>query len=219
MYSYNALSGAVRTPASLPVIAVLVFGVTVQCAQAQESPRTPRIGILSPYSAEGSTFEDDVMRGLIDLGYVEGQSIDFEVVFANGRTDQLSALASELVRKDVDLIVTTTAPGVRAAKQATSVVPIIVGGVDDAVEQGFVDSLGEPGGNITGTSIHRRAARSNRRRGIGECRAPRGSAPGYPGLSLGAAGPQRAGRCFFGYGPHGGGRAQRAAEPDDHIRD
>ena len=142
-----------RTRATSPVaVASLMLGLTIQCAPAQEVPRTPRVGILSPYAADGSSFQDDVKRGLIDLGYVEGESIKFESIFADGRTDQLSALASELVQRKVDVIVTTTAPAVRAATQATAVIPIVIGGVDDAVEQGFVASLAKPGGNTTGTS-------------------------------------------------------------------
>jgi putative ABC transport system substrate-binding protein len=130
----------------------LMLGLWVEGASAQEIPLLPRVGILSPYAAEVSSFEDDVKRGLTELGYVEGQSIAFETVFADGRTDYLPALASGLVERKVDIIVTTTAPAVRAAKQATSEIPIVIGGVDDAVEQGFAASLAEPGGNLTGTS-------------------------------------------------------------------
>ena len=132
-------------------MALLTLGL-VQFALAQESPPLPLIGILSPYAPDESSFQDDVKRGLIDLGYVEGESLEFESIFADGRTDQLPALASELVQRRVDVIVTTTAPAVRAAKQATTVIPIVIGGVDDAVKQGFVASLAKPGGNATGTS-------------------------------------------------------------------
>jgi putative tryptophan/tyrosine transport system substrate-binding protein len=128
------------------------LALSLEYASAQESPRMPRVGILSPYAADGSPFQDEVKRGLMDLGYTEGESIEFESIFADGRTDQLSALAFELVQRKVDVIVTTTAPAVRAAKQATAVIPIVIGGVDDAVEQGFVASFAKPGGNVTGTS-------------------------------------------------------------------
>ena len=139
-------------PAMTSVIVTATLGLTNASAPAQESSRLPRVGILSPYAADVSSFEDDVKAGLADLGYVERQSIVFETVFADGRTDHLPALASELIKRKVDIIVTTTAPAVRAAKLATSVIPVVIGGVDDAVEQGFVASLAEPGGNITGTS-------------------------------------------------------------------
>jgi len=102
--------------------------------------------------ASGSSFQDDVKRGLTDLGYTEGVTIAYETRFADGWTDRLPALAAEVVQRKVDVIVTTTAPAVRAAMQATTTVPIVVGGVDDAVEQGFVASLAKPGGNVTGTS-------------------------------------------------------------------
>lgn len=130
----------------------LMLGLPTEKAAAQESSRLPRVGILSPYAAEVSSFEDDVKSGLMELGYVEGQSIEFEIVFADGRTDQLSALASLLVGRDVNVIVTTTAPAVHAVKQAAAAIPIVIGGVDDAVAQGFIASLAKPGGNVTGTS-------------------------------------------------------------------
>src|SRR5687768_14913030 len=144
-------NGLFHTAITFAIVA-LALGTQAGKASAQESFRLPRVGILSPYAAEASSFEDDVKRGLTDLGYVEGQSIEFETIFAEGRTDQLPALATELIERKVEIIVTTTAPAVHAAKQATSLIPIVIGGVDDAVEQGFVTSLARPGGNITGTS-------------------------------------------------------------------
>jgi putative ABC transport system substrate-binding protein len=112
----------------------------------------PRIGILSPYAVSGSSFQDDVKRGLVELGYVEGATINYDVRFADGRTDRLPILANDLVHLNVDVVVTTTTPAVRAATEATTAIPIVMGGVDDAVEQGFVASLAKPGGNVTGTS-------------------------------------------------------------------
>jgi putative ABC transport system substrate-binding protein len=111
-----------------------------------------RIGVLSPYAASGSSFQDDVKRGLVDLGYVEGATVSYETRFADGRTDRLPVLANDLVQRKVDVIVTTTAPAVRAAMGATTAIPIVMAGVDDAVEQGFAASLAKPGGNITGAS-------------------------------------------------------------------
>jgi putative ABC transport system substrate-binding protein len=112
----------------------------------------PRIGVLSPYAVSGSSFQDDVKRGLADLGYVEGATVNYESRFADGRTDRLPILANDLVQLKADVIVTTTAPAVRAATEATTAIPIVMGGVDDAVEQGFVASLAKPGGNVTGAS-------------------------------------------------------------------
>jgi ABC-type uncharacterized transport system substrate-binding protein len=112
----------------------------------------PRVGVLSPYVISGSSFQADVKRGLADLGYVEGATVTYETRFADGRTDRLPVLADDLVQLKADVIVTTTAPAVRAAMEATTAIPIVMGGVDDAVEQGFVASLAKPGGNVTGAS-------------------------------------------------------------------
>ncbi len=131
---------------------LLLLALNAQAALAQQASRIPRIGILSPYAVSASSFHDDVKRGLTDLGYVERTTVVYETRFADGRTDRLPALAAELVHLKVDVIVTTTAPAVRAAMQATTAIPIVMGGVDDAVEQGFVASLAKPGGNVTGTS-------------------------------------------------------------------
>lgn len=133
-------------------IALLIIGLIIQNAFAQKAANTPRIGVLSPYAPVGSSFEEDVERGLIDLGYVEGRSIAFDVVFAEGRTDKLPELVSELVQRKVDVIITTTGPALRAAKEVATAIPIVVAGVDDAVEQGFVASLAKPGGHVTGIS-------------------------------------------------------------------
>jgi putative ABC transport system substrate-binding protein len=131
---------------------LLALDPAVRGANAQQAPHVPRIGILSPYAITGSSFQDDVKRGLADLGYVEGVRATYEAKFADGRTDRLPSLANDLVQLKVDVIVTTTAPAVRAAMQATRTIPIVIGGVDDAVEQGFVATFPKPGGNVTGIS-------------------------------------------------------------------
>src|SRR5689334_10758036 len=127
-------------------VALLALDLTVRGAHV------PRVGVLSPYAVSGSSFQDDVKRGLADLGYVEGATVSYETRFADGRTDRLPVLANDLVQLKLDVVVTTTAPAVRAAIEATTVIPIVMAGVDDAVEQGFVSSLAKPGGNITGAS-------------------------------------------------------------------
>jgi putative tryptophan/tyrosine transport system substrate-binding protein len=133
-------------------VTLLAFTLAVRGAHAQQTSHVPRIGILSPYAVSGSSFQDDLKRGLAERGYVEGATVTYETKFANGRTDWLPSLANDLMQLKMDVIVTTTAPAVRAAMQATSTIPIVIGGVDDAVEQGFVTSLPKPGGNVTGTS-------------------------------------------------------------------
>jgi putative tryptophan/tyrosine transport system substrate-binding protein len=131
---------------------VFVSHLVAQAALAQQASRVPRVGILSPYGPSESLFQDDIKGGLKDLGYLEGRTIEYETRFAEGKTERLAALAADLVRRRVDIIITTTAPAVRAAMQTTTTIPIVIGGVDDAVEQGFVASLARPGGNVTGTS-------------------------------------------------------------------
>jgi putative tryptophan/tyrosine transport system substrate-binding protein len=118
-------------------------------ADAQQLGRIPRVGVLSP---SADSFLSALRQGLRELGYIEGRNISMEYRSAEGRAERLPELAAELVRLKVDVIVTITPPGVRAAKQATSTIPIVMGAVDDAVEQGFVASLARPGGNITGAS-------------------------------------------------------------------
>jgi len=147
--TFRAVSRAVSRVA---VVASLFVTLIAPAALPQQTSRVPRVGILSPYTASGSSFQNDVKRGLNELGHREGKTIEFESRFADGRTDQLPRLATELVQLKPDVIVTTTAPAVRAAKQVTSTVPIVMGEVDDAVEQGFITSLARPGGNVTGTS-------------------------------------------------------------------
>jgi putative tryptophan/tyrosine transport system substrate-binding protein len=123
-------------------------------AQAQQAGQVSRIGFLF-YGGAGPSPELDAFRqGLRDLGYIEGQNITIEYRFANGRVGRLPELAGELVRLNLDVIVTPGTPASMAAKKATSTVPIIFAGVADAVGTGLVASLARPGGNITGlTSI------------------------------------------------------------------
>ena len=118
----------------------------------QRSAKPPRIGILSPFNASSDAFRVAVQQRLQELGYTEGRNLVIEYRASNDIADRLQPLAAELVSVRVDAIVTTTAAGVQAAKQATATIPIIMAGVDDAVGQGFVTNLAKPGGNITGTT-------------------------------------------------------------------
>jgi putative ABC transport system substrate-binding protein len=117
-----------------------------------QSAKTARVGILLPSDDSTTIFLPAFRQGLRALGYVEGRTVSLEVRSANGRTDRLPGLARELVRMNVDVLVTITPPGVRSAREATSMIPIVVGAVDDAVDQGFIASLAHPGGNVTGVS-------------------------------------------------------------------
>ncbi len=91
--------------------------------------------------------------GLRDLGYVEGKSIALEERNSEGRNERLSDLASELVRLNVNIIVTWGTPATLAAKQATTTIPIVIAGVGDPVRSGLVSSLAHPGGNVTGLTV------------------------------------------------------------------
>jgi putative ABC transport system substrate-binding protein len=119
-------------------------------AEAQQAGKIARIGFLSLSSGPNPNM--DIFRGLRDLGWVEGQNLAVEYRWAAGREDQLPALATELVRLKVDVIVTSTTPAAQAAKQATTTIPIVMTFVADPVGSGLVVSLARPGGNITGMS-------------------------------------------------------------------
>jgi putative ABC transport system substrate-binding protein len=124
-------------------------------AEAQPVGKLPRVGLLSPGSSSDPLVQpylDVFRRGLRDLGYVEGQSIIIEYRWAEGQYERLPDLATELVRLKVDVIV-AVAVAVRAAKQATQTIPIVMASADDPVATGLVASLARPGGNITGLSI------------------------------------------------------------------
>jgi ABC-type uncharacterized transport system substrate-binding protein len=121
--------------------------------QAQQPTKVPRIGSL--YAGDPSTQSARIeafRQGLRDLGYVEGKNIVIERRYAEGKYDRLPALVAELVRLKVDVIVTGGGPATRAAKEATSTIPIVMANDADPVATGIVASLARPGGNITGLS-------------------------------------------------------------------
>jgi ABC-type uncharacterized transport system substrate-binding protein len=112
-----------------------------------------RIGFLGATSIAGYKSRVDAVRaGLRDLGYVEGKNLVIEFRWADGVYDRLPNLAAELVRLKVDVIVTGGTPGTRAAKQATTTIPIVMAVSGDAVATGLIAGLARPGGNITGTT-------------------------------------------------------------------
>ena len=121
-------------------------------AHAQQPAKVARIGFLGLASASGYVSEvEAVQAGLRDLGYVEGKNIVIEFRWAEGKYERLPELAAELVRLKVDVIVTHGFPGPRAAKQATTTIPIVIADAGDPVASGLVASLARPGGNITGS--------------------------------------------------------------------
>jgi putative ABC transport system substrate-binding protein len=125
-------------------------------AEAQQPKKVYRIGILHSESDSNPNSEHNVAtlrQRLRELGYFEGQNVHFEYRWAEGKRDRLAELAADLLRHNVDVLVTTGTPAVRVAKQATRSVPIVMAQVGDAVENGIVASLARPGGNITGVSF------------------------------------------------------------------
>jgi ABC-type uncharacterized transport system substrate-binding protein len=122
-------------------------------AEAQQSAKVPRIGYLTGATLDGQSARIESFRqGLRELGYVEGKNIVIEYRYAEEKRDRLSALAAELVRLKVDVIVTGGGGITRAAKEATNTIPIVMAQDSDPVANGFVASLARPGGNITGLS-------------------------------------------------------------------
>jgi ABC-type uncharacterized transport system substrate-binding protein len=123
-------------------------------SRAQSSGKVFRIGFLGLPSADSLPKRTEAFRmGLRDLGYQEGRDVVIEYRWADSNYSRLPALFAELIDLKVDVIVTHGAPGVLAAKQATSTIPIVVATVGDAVASGFVASLARPGGNVTGLTF------------------------------------------------------------------
>jgi putative ABC transport system substrate-binding protein len=122
-------------------------------ATAQQPTQVPRIGHLAAASLSAVAARTEAFRqGLRELGYVEGRNIVIEYRSAEGKLDRIPALAAELVRLKVDVIVTGGPTATRAAKEATSTIPIVMTQDSDPIGTGFVASLARPGGNITGLS-------------------------------------------------------------------
>jgi putative ABC transport system substrate-binding protein len=121
---------------------------------AQPLGRMARIGFLGSASATGSAKSVEALRtGLRDLGYVEGRNIVIEFRWAEGKYDRLSDLVAELIRLNVDVIVTHGTLGTRAAKKATSTIPIVMAISSDAIATGLVTSLARPEANVTGSTF------------------------------------------------------------------
>src|SRR5262249_13401667 len=136
-------------------IITLALSMLVAPCTVTAQPRSvvPRIGVLT-LAAEASTPVWEAFRqGLRDLGYVEGQNISLEYRFAAGKPERLAALAAELVRDQVDMIVTTGGAAAQAARDATTRIPIVMATSGDPARSGLVASLAQPGGNLTGLSL------------------------------------------------------------------
>src|SRR3954469_19399085 len=141
------------------VVGAAGLGLVAGCArltwQAPEPKTVHRIGFLGTGSREGrALLIDGLLQGLSERDYVEGQNLIIEYRFGEGGDDRLPALAAELVDRKVDLIVASGTPASVAARQATTTIPLVMGGLAASpVELGFVASLARPGGNITGMTL------------------------------------------------------------------
>jgi putative ABC transport system substrate-binding protein len=116
-------------------------------AQAQQAAKVPRIGYLS-LAAKATPRDEPFVKQLRDLGWIDGQNIVIEYRWAANKAENLATLADELVGLKVDIIAAAATPAVHATKT----IPIVMISVADAVGSGFVASLAQPGGNITGTT-------------------------------------------------------------------
>ena len=137
------------------LIAGLLVGTAIPWVSVaqQHAARVPRIGWLSPYSTAEQDNLEEYRRGMQELGYVEGRTVETEYLYADGHIDRLPDLAAALVAHKVDLIVTVSTPGSLAAKKATATIPIVFVASSDPISTGIVASLARPGGNITGFSL------------------------------------------------------------------
>jgi putative ABC transport system substrate-binding protein len=125
-------------------------------ARAQQPERMRRIGVLqglAPNDPEYKRRVGGLTQGLQELGWIEGRNIAFEFRYPEGRLDRIPAYAAELVRANVDVIVTQGTEAAQAARNATGTIPIVMAQIGDAVGAGLVASLARPGGNVTGLTL------------------------------------------------------------------
>ncbi len=138
------------------VLAVAILVVPMHVL-AQGRSSVPTVGVLAPGPAElrlSAQGREAFERGLRELGWIPGQTVRIEYRYAESKPDVLEALARDLARAGVDVIVARATPAIRAAKQATATIPIVMSGAGhDPVHLGFVASLGRPGGNVTGLTL------------------------------------------------------------------
>jgi putative ABC transport system substrate-binding protein len=134
---------------------LLGFGVVVTGALAQQQSKVFRIGYLSSFARPTSVNSAFAAfrQGMRELGYIEGKNLVIESRFADGVYERLPDLAAELLELKMDVIVADASPSIRAVQKATNTVPIVMAATGDPVGSGFVKSLAQPGGNITGLAL------------------------------------------------------------------
>jgi putative ABC transport system substrate-binding protein len=137
------------------IVTLSTIALDVPRSSAQQrSGKLPRIGWLVPTTqAEWDGLLAEYRRGMRELGYIEGRTVETEYLYADGHFDRLSDLAAKLVEHKVDLIVTAATPAIIAAKRATEKIPIVFAASSDPISTGVITSLARPGGNVTGLSL------------------------------------------------------------------
>jgi putative ABC transport system substrate-binding protein len=125
---------------------------TIHLAEAQQAKKIPRIGYLSGTGFEAPTIVE-FRQGLRDLGYVEGKNILIEYRDTGVTQDRIPKLVADLVQLKVDVLVVSTGSTIRAAKQATKTIPIVMVTTEDPVATGLINTLARPGGNVTGLTL------------------------------------------------------------------
>jgi ABC-type uncharacterized transport system substrate-binding protein len=137
-------------------LCAMLLALSVSTAAQQPAGKISRIGYLSrdlhpsDSRAPAPRNLEAFRQGLRELGYIEGKNIIIEYRFADGRLEHLPALAEELVRLNVEIIVVDVTAAARAAKKTTSTIPIVIAGGSDPIQSGLVASFARPGGNVTG---------------------------------------------------------------------
>jgi putative ABC transport system substrate-binding protein len=153
MQSVDLARGASHLLERRRLITLITSGLLAAplAAEAQQAGKMTRVGWLSPFVDPRPTFR----QAMSELGYVEGKTVAFVIRTADGRYDRIPDLAAELVSAKVDIIVAVAPTAVRAAKQATSKIPIVMAwwGGPDLVESGVIASFARPGGNVTGVHM------------------------------------------------------------------
>jgi putative ABC transport system substrate-binding protein len=139
----------VKKKVSILALSALLLTLYTSAA-AQQPAKVPQIGFLAG-NREGPSV-GEFQQGLRDLGYVEGKNILLEYRYTEGKADRSPSLVTELVQLKVNILVVTSLGGIRAAKQTTKTIPIVMVTTQDPVAAGIVDSLARPGGNITGVT-------------------------------------------------------------------
>jgi putative ABC transport system substrate-binding protein len=133
----------------------LAGALAVPLGAEAQTAKMPVIGVLSPWgpSIPPKGHREPFERGLRELGWTPGSAIAIEQRYADGKPDRLPRLAAELVEMKVALIVANGAHAIRAAREATTRIPIVMAAAGDALREGHVQNLARPGGNVTGLSL------------------------------------------------------------------